>query len=122
MRTIDNHPEDIFLSGWNLLLGASLIAAPWYFGFASELVAAWNAWGLGATVIVLALLALMQTSEWEEYVIAAAGFWACAAPWALGFQEVTAAAWAHVGFGVALIVSAGSELWRLREAPAANES
>lgn len=122
MRTTGKQPEDMFLGGWNLLLGAGLIAAPWYFGFASETVAAWNARLFGAAVIALAVPALMRTSEWEEYAIAAAGLWACAAPWALGFQEATAAAWAHVGFGVALLVSAGSGLWRLRNPPVADES
>lgn len=121
MRTIENQLEDLFLNGWNLLLGASLIAAPWYFNFTSEAVASWNAWTFGATVIALAVLALMQTYDWEEYAIAAAGLWACVAPWVLGFQEATAATWAHVGFGVALIVSAGSELWRLRDSSAAHE-
>lgn len=119
MRTIDNQSQDIFLNGLSLLLGIGLIAAPWYFGFASETAAAWNAWIFGTTVAILAVLALMQTYDWEEYAMAAAGLWACVAPWALGF-EGAAATWAHVGFGVALIVSAGSELWRLRDSPAAD--
>lgn len=118
MRTIDNQLEDHFLNGWSLLLGVGLIFAPRYFGFGAERFATWNAWASGATVAILAGLALMQTYEWEEYAIAAAGLWACLAPWALGFQGA-AATWAHVGFGVALIVSAGSELWRLRDSPAA---
>lgn len=65
MRTTDNHLADQFLNGWTALLGASLVAAPWYFGFASEAVTAWNARVFGATVVVLAALAMMQTHEWE---------------------------------------------------------
>ena len=121
MRTIDNQPEDVFLNGWSLLLGIGLLVAPWYFGFASETFAAWNAWIFGATAVILAVLALMQTYDWEVYAIAAAGIWTCLAPWALGFQETTVATWAHVSFGIALIVSASSELWRLRESSSAYE-
>lgn len=120
MRTIDNQPEDVFLGGWNLVLGAGLILAPWYFGFRSEDIAAWNAWITGATILALAALTLMRTREGEVYAIGAAGLWSCAAPWALGFQD--AAAWAHVGLGVALLVSAGSWLWRLRDLPASQKS
>ncbi|MGT2478097.1 SPW repeat protein [Methylobacterium oryzae CBMB20] len=54
--------------------------APWYFGFASETFAAWNAWVFGATAVILAVLALMQTYDWEVYAIAAAGIWTCLAP------------------------------------------
>ncbi|AIQ92382.1 SPW repeat-containing protein [Methylobacterium phyllosphaerae] len=121
MRTIDNQSQDIFLNGLSLLLGVGLIAAPWYFGFASETAAAWNAWIFGTTVAILAVLALMQTYDWEVYAIAAGGLWVCLAPWALGFQEATVATWAHVSFGIALIISASSEVWRLRESPSAYE-
>ena len=92
MRTIDNQPEDIFLGGWNLVLGAGLILAPWYFGFRSEDIAAWNAWITGATILALAALTLMRTREGEVYAIGAAGLWSCAAPWALGFQDAAAVA------------------------------
>ena len=93
MRTIDNQSQDIFLNGLSLLLGIGLIAAPWYFGFASETAAAWNAWIFGTTVAILAVLAL----------------------------EATVATWAHVSFGIALVISASSEVWRLRESPSAYE-
>lgn len=121
MRTIRNQPEDLFLGGWNLLLGAGLVVAPWYFGFTSETVAATNAWVSGAIVMALAILTMKQTYAWEEYAIAAAGAWSCMAPWLLGFEEAPAATWPHVGFGIALIVAAASELWRLRDAPSAYE-
>ncbi len=91
MRTIDNQSQDILLNGLSLLLGIGLIAAPWYFGFASEPAAAWNAWIFGTTAAILAVLALMQTYDWEVYAIAAAGTWICLAPWALGFQDATVA-------------------------------
>jgi SPW repeat len=122
MRTIDNELEDFVLNGWSVLLGAGLASAPWYLGFASETAAALNAWAFGATVAAVATLALMRTYEWEVYAVGCAGLWACAAPWVLGFQEAIAAAGAHMGFGLLLVVSAGCQLWRLRDAPAAYET
>lgn len=65
MRTTDNQRANQSLNGWTAPLGAGLVAAPWQSGFASEAVAAWNAWVFGATVVVLAALAMMQTHEWE---------------------------------------------------------
>lgn len=121
MRTIDNQSEDFLLNGWSLLLGVGLIVAPWHFGFASEPFAAWNAWIFGGTAVILAVLALRQTYDWEVYALAATGIWICLAPWTLDFQESSAATWTHASFGMALIVSASAELRRLHEAPSAYE-
>jgi hypothetical protein len=70
-------------------------------------------------VVGLSLLAMAQAYDWHEYLIAVIGLWLAGAPWLLGFGEVTAAAWTHAGFGLALVISAGAELWRLHEAPGA---
>lgn len=112
---IANEPEDRFLSGWSLMLGILLAAAPWYLGFAPDRVPAWNAWACAGAVIVLSLLALAQVHAWLEYLTAAIGLWLCVAPWALGFGGRIPADWTHAGFGLALAISALSELWRLRE-------
>lgn len=119
MRTITNDLEDVFLAGWSLMIGAVLVIAPWYFSFTSETSATWSAWASGAFVIVLAILAIIQAYDWLEYLVAIVGVWLCAAPWILGFADVNAAAWTHLGFGIALIISAAAELWRLYEGPGA---
>ncbi len=118
MRTA-NDPEDLFLSVWSLMLGAALIAAPWYLGYTAEPTPCWSAWASGAAVAFLSLAALIRVHDWLEYLTAALGLWLCAAPWALEFEAIVAPAWSHVGFGLSLIIAAGCELWRLREARAA---
>lgn len=115
MRT-SNDLEDLFLSGWSLMLGTFLIITPWYLGFTEERVPSWNAWASGGAVVALSLLALARVHDWLEYLTAAIGLWLCGAPWALGFEGQIPAAWSHTGFGFALMISAFAELWRLREA------
>ncbi|GEO99565.1 SPW repeat protein [Methylobacterium haplocladii] len=119
MRTLDHDLEDIFLAGWSLMLGVALVIAPWWLGFDNNGTATWNAWACGSAVVVLSMLALGQVYDWLEYLVAVIGLWLACAPWVLGFGEVQAAAWTHAGFGLALIISAGAELWRLHEAPGA---
>lgn len=119
MHTVVNGIEDVFLAGWSLMLGTFLVIAPWWLGFDTETVPTWNAWACGSAVVVLSLLAIVQVYDWLEFLIGAAGLWLCAAPWLLGFEHEVAAAWVHAGFGVALIISAGAELWRRHETPGA---
>ncbi len=119
MRTMPGDLEDIYLASWNMMLGIFLIISTWYLGYMSQTVPAWNAWACGGAVIVLAILALGQVYDWLEYAIAAIGLWLCAAPWLLAYDSQTAAAWTHVGFGIALMISAAAELWRVRHAPGA---
>lgn len=117
MRTITNELEDVFLAGWNLMLGTFLVIAPWYLGDMGKALPTWNAWVCGGAVVVLSLLALGQAYDWLEYTIATVGLWLCVAPWILAFGDLVAFTWTHVGFGLALMVSAAAELWRLRQAP-----
>lgn len=119
MRTITNGLEDVFLAGWSLMLGAGLVIAPWWLGFQETSAATWNAWACGSAIVVLSILAMAQVYDWLEYLVVGIGLWLFAAPWLLGFGEEPAAAWTHEGFGFALIISAGAELWRLHEAPGA---
>ena len=100
------------------MLGAALIAAPWYLGYMAEQAPCWNAWASGGAVVLLSLLALIRVHDWLEYLAAALGLWLCMAPWALNFETTVAPAWSHVGFGLSLMIAAGCELWRLREARA----
>ncbi|MGW5837927.1 SPW repeat protein [Methylorubrum extorquens] len=122
MRTIDNGIEEVIVAGLSLVVGAGLMLAPWYFGFMGEAKATWNAWICGSAVAVFALLAIMQTFDLEEYIIAIVGVWTVAAPWLLDFKDITAARWTHVGFGLALLILAGIELWRLHASPRAHSA
>jgi hypothetical protein len=88
MRTIENQAEDAVLNGLSAFLGIALFLAPWYLDLGSETAAARNAFACGATIAVVAMLALSQSYDWEEYLTLAIGLWVVAAPWALGFAEM----------------------------------
>jgi len=101
----------------NVVAGLGLLFSPWYLGFAGEAHAAWNAWIAGAVIVVSAAAALYAFHEAEEWINLAAGLWALAAPWALGFAAVTAAMWAHVIAGLVVAVAATASLWLVRSRP-----
>ncbi len=117
MRTISTGAEEVFLGVWNLCLAAGMMLSPWALSFLDQAQATWNLWLCAGAVLGLAVLSLLQTYDMEEYLLALVGLWVGAAPWLLGFEDAQMPLIAHLGFGIALIVSALAELWRLREAP-----
>jgi len=100
----------------NLLLGAWLFVSPWLMSYADALPnAAWNAWALGAAIVLLAVLAMYRPKAWEEGLNIVLGAWVAVSPWVLGFTsdgEVTANAVA-VGGIVTLLA-----IWAMAEDPA----
>ncbi len=119
MRTIENQAEDAVLNGLSAFLGIALFLAPWYLDLGSETAAARNAFACGATIAVVAMLALSQSYDWEEYLTLAIGLWVVAAPWALDFAEMRTALGAHVVIGLSVVALSGFELWRLYRSPEA---
>ncbi|ANY81852.1 hypothetical protein BB934_16020 [Microvirga ossetica] len=101
----------------NVALGAILFAAPWLFGFGHEAWASLNARLSGGIVILLALLAVLHTHDWEEWLNVIAGLWIIGAPWMLWFDDVPAARWIHVIVGFCIVAIAAFELYRLYHAP-----
>jgi hypothetical protein len=72
----------------NLLLGAWLFVSPWALGYANELSgAAWNAYILGAAIVLFAAVAVYMPKAWEEAVNGVLGAWLIVSPWALGFAS-----------------------------------
>ncbi|MCE5228483.1 SPW repeat protein [bacterium] len=52
------------MSEWlNVILGALFFISPWVLGFAS-ISAAWNAWILGAAIVILALIATVTMGRY----------------------------------------------------------
>lgn len=101
----------------NLIAGIGLALSPWLLGFAGEGAAAWNAWIVGFAIALLAAAAFYafhQPQEWAKLLL---GFWAVAAPWALGFSAVQAAAAIHVVTGLVVAVTAGIQFWRSNNRP-----
>lgn len=119
MRTIENRTEDMIPNALNILLGITLVLAPWYLELSYDSAAARNAFLSGGAITVVALLALGRTYDWEEYLNLALGLWAAMAPWALGFAETRGAMGVHVGVGLAVAALAAFELRRLYVSPQA---
>ncbi len=95
----------------NIVAGLALFLAPWLLGFTGETYAAWNAWIVGAAIVLIAAAALYAFYETEEWLNLVLGIWAVVAPWALGFTAVTAAMWVHVVAGIVVAVLAAGSIW-----------
>jgi hypothetical protein len=116
MGTVNDRIDTTF-SVTNVALGVLLIAAPWLLGFTDETWASRNAWFSGGVVVFLALLALVRTYDWEEWLNAIAGLWITASPWLLWFEDVAPARWTHVIVGLCIIAFTALELRHLYLAP-----
>ena len=101
----------------NIIAGLGLLLSPWYFGYAAESDAAWNAWMVGGVVTLIAVAALFAFHQVEEWANVALGLWAVIAPWALGFSAVAAAMWAHVIGGVVVAALAAGGIWFTHHRP-----
>jgi hypothetical protein len=116
MNTANDRTDTAF-NITNVALGVILIAAPWLLGFTGEVWASRNAWFSGGVVVLLALLALVRTYDWEEWLNVIAGLWITASPWLLWFEDVAPARWTHVIIGLCIIVFAALELRHLYLTP-----
>jgi uncharacterized membrane protein HdeD (DUF308 family) len=113
MRGAEKNVQD-----WiNLVCGVLLFISPWALGFAGDQMAARTAWIGGIVFFVLAVAALVQFAEWEEWVELIAGVLVVISPWVLGFAAVHAAMWSCVVLGVIVVLSAISELWAVHSTP-----
>lgn len=101
----------------NLLLGAVLFLAPWLYGFADQMPAAWNAWITGAVMVILAAAAIFAFAEWEEWVNLVVGLWALVSPWVLGFAGQPSALRSHVVVGLVVAVLSAGEAWYFHRNP-----
>jgi hypothetical protein len=101
----------------NLILAAFLLLTPMMVGFASDHVAAPNAWVSGIVIGAVAIAALTKFAEWEEWINLLLGVWVLVSPWVLSFSAQTTARWAHVGIGLIVAVLAGLRLWFMHQTP-----
>ena len=116
-RTTKRRTEKTTIDVVNFVLGACLASAPWVLGFTGQTAAAWNAWVVGAAVAFVAVDALANLTEWEEWANMALGIWAILAPWLLGFAEVAQAMYAHLFIGLIVTVLAAVDLWMAHNRP-----
>jgi len=117
MSALKSQNELTAMNVVNVLAAVFLFVSPWLFGFAGNQSAAWNAWVSGLVIAGLALAAVVDLQEWEEWVNVALGVWVAAAPWLLGFAGLAEAMWTHVAVGVAVAVLAAVELWMIHNSP-----
>ncbi|MGN8117898.1 SPW repeat protein [Labrys sp. 22185] len=99
-----------------LLLALGLFSTPWLAGFRAMEVPTWHAWVMAFLLAYLALAALSEARQWEEWVTLGLGLWLIVAPWVLRFSSDTAPERAHwlVG-GLVIVISLAAE-WRFRHA------
>jgi len=102
-----------------LVCGALLFIAPWVLGFSGARTEATAAWVGGIVIAVMAIAALVQFAEWEDWVALIAGVVMIIAPWALGFSAMTYALWTFVVLGLIVALASIWEIWMVRHPEAA---
>jgi len=84
----------------NLVLGLWLFVSPWALDYANQTYAAWNAYVLGAGIVVFAAVAAYMPQAWEEMINTVLGIWLILSPYVLGFATHTMIALHTVVVGV----------------------
>jgi hypothetical protein len=92
--------------GVNLILGLWLFVSPWILGYAAQEGAAWNAYIMGAGIVVFAAIAAYVPRAWEEMINTILGVWLVLSPYVLGFATHTMTAAHTVVVGVLVTVFA----------------
>jgi hypothetical protein len=108
-----NNRTDMTINITNAVLGGILFLSPWLLGFSEETQAALNARLSGGVVVLLALLAVVRTHDWEEWLNVMMGLWIAGSPWLLWFENVLSARWTHVVIGFCIVAIAAFELYRI---------
>jgi hypothetical protein len=83
----------LFFSPWVLQFGDHAAQPP--AGSAGAQAAAYNAWWLGAIVLLVSVSALIQMQLWQEWLNLIFGAWIFIAPWVLGFHDLRVASFDH---------------------------
>ena len=94
-----------------LVCGVLLFIAPWTMGFAGDPAPARAAWVGGIVITAMAIAALVQFAEWEDWVELIAGVVMIASPWLLGFAAMPYAVWSFVLLGAIVALASLSEIW-----------
>ena len=90
----------------NLILGLWLFVSPWVLAYAMQDAAAWNAYIMGAAIVIFAAIAAYMPKAWEEMINTVLGVWLVLSPYVLGFAGQTMIAVHTVVVGVLVTVFA----------------
>ncbi len=93
-----------------VLLGFLIGCTPWFAGHANNDPIMWNAIMVGALVLGLALLALVNLQTWEESLELLCGLWLMASPFIFGYGGMLRT-W-HLVLGAIVAVLAALELFQ----------
>lgn len=98
----------------SLLLGVWFFMTPWLvthnLSEAQTSLINWNAWLVGAAVIISASLALQSLKPWEEWANLILGVWLILSPWILGYAAEKGLLWNSIIVGLAITVLSGLAL------------
>lgn len=97
-----------------LILGLWLVVSPWVLGFTAIQFAMWNAIVLGAVIVVMTLMELVEFHDWEEWTDMVIGGWLAISPWVLGFTaEAGGSAVATANFVIVGLLVLAMAAWSL---------
>ena len=83
----------------NLCLGSWIFVSPWALDYVGT-TAAWNAYVMGAGIVVFALIAAYMPKAWEEIINMLLGIWLVVSPFVLAFDSMTMVALHTVLVGI----------------------
>jgi hypothetical protein len=92
------------------LVGIWVFISPWVLGTTASAAAAWNAWILGAALVIVALAVLATSGYLADWINVALGVWLFISPWVLGYTGIRDGSWSAWIFGVVTVILA---LWAL---------
>ncbi|HEY5987580.1 MAG TPA: SPW repeat protein, partial [Streptosporangiaceae bacterium] len=92
------------------LVGIWVFISPWVLGTTTSAAAAWNAWIIGAAIVIVALAVLATSGYLAEWISVALGIWLFISPWVLGYTGIRDGSWSAWIFGVVSVILA---LWAL---------
>lgn len=85
-RPVQARPWTRWQDWCNAVLGAILFASPWFLVAWEHASSSWNAWIVGAAIVIVALWALAMPAlvipEWINLIL---GIWLFISPWVLGY-------------------------------------
>lgn len=90
----------------NLILGVWMFLSPWLLRYSDLSAPSWNAWILGAAVVVFAAVAVSMPRQWEEAINVLLGIWMVISPWVLSFTGARNAEANAVVVGILVIAFA----------------
>ncbi len=97
-----------------ILLGVLIGLSPWLAGQEDQELVMWNAMLVGALVLFLAAVELVDLHRWEETGEVACGLWLIASPYIFGYAGTGMLQYWHFGLGAVVVLLAVMELWQDR--------